>query len=120
MHPPDEGRSNAEDHRTSFVASVPVVVHITYDPAVGSDYRACSGGGHSQEEHRLAAQELSYTGTQDLTAISLSVEEKNTFFPLLRKKGASDCQILPFFNHICSVKTENQSIFHVLISLVEL
>lgn len=80
MHPPDEGRSNAEDHRTSFVASVPVVVHITYDPAVGSDYRACSGGGHSQEEHRLAAQELSYTGTQDLTAISLSVEEKRTFF----------------------------------------
>lgn len=88
-HSPEEGGSNTEDHRASLVLRVPAVVHVPYDPAVRGHDGACSGGGNTQEEHYLAAQELSYTGAQDLTAISLSIEErigrssqkKGTFLP---------------------------------------
>lgn len=76
MHSPEEGGSNAEDHRASFMARVPAVVHISHNPAVRGYYRACSGGGNTQEEHHLTAQELSDTGAQDFTAISLSVEDR--------------------------------------------
>lgn len=73
---PEEGGSNTEDHRASLMARFPTVVHVSYDPAVGGHYGARSGGGNTQEEHHLAAQELSYTGAQDLTAIGLSVEDR--------------------------------------------
>lgn len=52
------------------------VIHVPYNSAVRGHHRACSGGGHTEEEHCLAAEELSYTGPQDLATISLSVEEK--------------------------------------------
>lgn len=73
---PEEGGSNAEDHRASLMARVPAVVHIPYDRAVRGHYGACSGGGNTQEEHHLAAQELSYTGAQDFSAISLSMKDR--------------------------------------------
>ena len=76
MASPEEGGGNAEDHRASLVTRVPAVVHISYNPAVRGDYGACSGGGDTQEEHHLAAQELSYTGAQDLTSVSLSMEHR--------------------------------------------
>lgn len=76
MRSPEEGGSNTEDHRASLLARVPAVVHVSHDPAVGGHYGARSGGGNAQEEHHLAAQELSYTGAQDLTAIGLSTEDR--------------------------------------------
>lgn len=76
MHSPEKGGSNTEDHRAPLVARVPAVVHIPYDLAVRGDNRTCSGGGNTKEEHRLTAQELSYTGAQDLTAITLSREDR--------------------------------------------
>lgn len=75
-HSPEEGGSNAEDHRASLMTRIPAVVHIPHHPAVGGHYGACSGGGNTQKKHCLAAQEFSDTGAQHLTAISLPVEEK--------------------------------------------
>lgn len=72
---PEEGGSNTEDHRASLVARVPAVVNIPHNLAVGCHNGARSGGGNTQEEHHLAAQELSDTGAQDFSAISLSVNE---------------------------------------------
>lgn len=73
---PEEGGSNSDDHRAPLMARVPAVVHISYYPAVRGHHGACSGGGNTQEEHHLAAQELSYTGAQDLAPISCSMEDR--------------------------------------------
>lgn len=99
MRSPEEGGSNTEHHRASLMARMPAVVHIPYDPAVRGHYGACSGGGNTQEEHNLAAQELSYTGAQDLTAISLSTEdridrERDIFLILLGQPTFQLCQSL--------------------------
>lgn len=76
MSSPEEGGGNTENHRAILIARVPAVVHIAYDLAVRSHYGACSGGGNSQEEHHLTAKELSYTGAQDFSAISLSMKDR--------------------------------------------
>lgn len=73
---PEEGGGNTEDHRASLVARVPTVVHIPHHLAVRGHDGARSCGGDTQEEHHLAAQELSDAGAQDLTAIGLSVEDR--------------------------------------------
>lgn len=74
---PEEGGSNPEDHRAPLMPRVPAVVNIPHDPAVGRHNGARSSGGNTQEEHHLTAQELSDTGAQDFSAISLSVNEYN-------------------------------------------
>lgn len=61
------------------MAGVPTVVDVSDDPGVRGDHRACSGGGNTQEEHGLTAQELSYTGAQDLPAIGLSVKKEKIY-----------------------------------------
>lgn len=60
------------------MARISAVVHIAYHFAVGGHNGGRSGGGNTQEEHCLAAQELSYTGAKDFTAISLSNEVRKT------------------------------------------
>lgn len=72
---PEKRGSNTEDHRASFMASVTTVVYVTYDSAIRGHQSPCSGGGHTQEEHSLTAEELSYTGAKDFTAISLSIRD---------------------------------------------
>lgn len=76
MSSPEERGRDAENHRASLIARVPAVVHVTDDFAVRGHDGAGSGGGNAQEEHHLAAQELPDAGAQDLTAISLSVDDR--------------------------------------------
>lgn len=56
------------------MAGVPAVEHVPDDPAVGGHHGAGSGGGNTQEEHGLAAEELSDAGAQHLPAVGLSEE----------------------------------------------
>lgn len=74
---PEEGGGNSKNNGASLLPRMSAVIHVPYDSAVRGDHRACSGGGHTQEEHGLAAEELSYAGPQDFATISLSVEEKD-------------------------------------------
>ncbi len=83
------------------MARVPTVVHIPYDRAVRGHYRARSGGGNSQEEHHLTAQELSDTGAQHLTAISLPTEDR-----IDRSYVSLSVHIVVFDNqYLCCFKT---------------
>lgn len=109
---PEEGGGNTENHRAILMARVSAVVHITYDLAVRGHYGACSGGGNSEEEHHLTAQELSYTGAQNFSAISLSNEGQNSS-DLIMNINLCDSNHkqktkVSFFNIICSFRRSAQ------------
>lgn len=76
MSSPEERWRDAENHRASLIERVAAVVHVPYDSAVRGHDGAGSGGGNAQEEHHLAAQELSDAGAQDLPAIGLSADDR--------------------------------------------
>lgn len=76
MSSPEERGRDAENHRASLIERVAAVVHVPYDSAVRGHDGAGSGGGNAQEEHHLAAQELSDAGAQDLPAIGLSADDR--------------------------------------------
>lgn len=81
---------------------MPAVVHVSYDLAVRGHDGACSGGGNTQEEHHLAAQELSYTRAQDFTAISLPIEDRmDHVFLIFAYEVGQQTSYLPLLNHIC-------------------
>lgn len=75
---------------------VPAVVHVTYDLAVGGHHGPGSGGGHAQEEHGLAAKELSYAGAQDLSAIGLSTVVRTNRQDVSRPPDAAGSSLWPY------------------------